>query len=93
TMYHYVLVVEDGIGTHGSGGCQARWYRNGALQNSMDFPFRLSGMEDVNNWIGRSMYSGDSNSHMALDELRMYRRAITQGEITASFAAGPDPAV
>ncbi|MCW1883630.1 PQQ-dependent sugar dehydrogenase [Luteolibacter flavescens] len=93
TMYHYVLVVEDGIGTHGSGGCQARWYRNGALQNSMDFPFRLSGMEDVNNWIGRSMYSGDSNSHMALDELRIYRRAITQGEITASFAAGPDPAV
>ncbi|MCW1920986.1 PQQ-dependent sugar dehydrogenase [Luteolibacter arcticus] len=93
TSYHYVLVVEDGIGTYGSNGCQARWYRNGVLQNSMDFQFHLSGMEDVNNWIGRSMYSGDSNAHMALDELRIYRRAITPSEITASFTAGPDPAV
>ncbi len=93
TQYHYVLVVEDGVGTHGANGCQARWYRNGVLQNSMDFPFHLTGMEDVNNWIGRSMYSGDSNSHMALDELRIYRRAITPGEIASSFTAGPDPAV
>jgi uncharacterized repeat protein (TIGR03806 family) len=93
TQYHYVLVVEDGVGTYGANGCQARWYRNGALQNSMDFQFHLSGMEDVNNWIGRSMYSGDSNSHMALDELRIYRRAITPGEITASFTVGPDAEV
>ncbi|MEK7949962.1 LamG-like jellyroll fold domain-containing protein [Luteolibacter soli] len=93
TQYHYVFVVEDSVGTYGANGCQARWYRNGVLQNSMDFQFHLSGMEDVNNWIGRSMYSGDSNSNMALNELRIYRRAITQGEITASFTAGPDPAV
>ena len=93
TQYHYVFVVEDGVGTYGANGCQARWYRNGVLQNSMDFQFHLSGMEDVNNWIGRSMYTGDSNSHMALNELRIYRRAITPGEITASFTAGPDAAV
>ncbi|RYD60005.1 MAG: hypothetical protein EOP83_20285, partial [Verrucomicrobiaceae bacterium] len=93
TQYHYVLVVQDGVGTYGTNGCQARWYRNGVLQNSMDFQFHLSGMEDVNNWIGRSMYSGDSNAHMALNELRIYRRAITPGEITASFTAGPDPSV
>ncbi len=88
TKYHYVFVVEDK-----PTGCQARWYRNGVLQNSMDFTFHLAGMEDVNNWIGRSMYSGDSNSHMSLDELRIYRKAITLGEIEASYAAGPDPAV
>lgn len=88
TKYHYVFVVEDK-----PTGCQARWYRNGALQNSMDFTFHLSEMEDVNNWIGRSMYSGDSNSHMSLDELRIYRRVITPAEITASYIAGPDPAV
>ena len=93
SQYHYVFVVQDGVGTYGSNGCQARWYRNGVLQNSMDFQFHLSGMEDVNNWIGRSMYSGDSNAHMALNELRIYRRAITPGEITASFTAGPDPSV
>ncbi|MEO7098227.1 MAG: LamG-like jellyroll fold domain-containing protein [Luteolibacter sp.] len=88
TKYHYVLVVED-IPT----GCQARWYRNGALQNTNNFAFHLADMEDVNNWIGRSMYSGDSNSNLSLDELRIYHRAITPGEILASYIAGPDPTV
>jgi len=88
TKYHYVFVVEDK-----PTGCQARWYRNGVLQNSMDFTWHLDSMEDVNNWIGRSMYAGDSNSHMSLDELRIYRKAITLGEIQASYAAGPDPAI
>ncbi len=88
TKYHYVLVVEDK-----TAGCQARWYRNGVLQNSADFPFHLDDMEDVNNWIGRSMYTGDSNANMSLDELRIYRRVITPGEIFATYAAGPDPAV
>ncbi len=85
TKYHYVLVVEDT-----PTGCQARWYRNGALQNSDDFAFHLDDMEDVNNWIGRSMYTGDSNAHMSLDELRIYRRVITPSEIVASYTAGPD---
>ena len=89
--YHYALVVEDGAGVYGASGCQARYYRDGALQNTEDFAFRLVDMEDVNNWIGRSMYSGDSNSNMALNELRIYRRAITQSEILASHAAGVDP--
>lgn len=93
TQYHYVFVVEDSVGTYGTGGCQVRWYRNGVLQNTMSFPFHLNGMEDVNNWIGRSMYSGDSNSQMSLNELRIYRRAITPGEILSSYAAGPDPTV
>ncbi len=88
TQYHYVLVVEDT-----TSGCQTRWYRNGILQNTDDFDFHLNEIEDVNNWIGRSMYTGDSNAHMSLDELRIYRRAITQQEILASHAAGPDPAV
>lgn len=89
--YHYVLVIEDGAGTHGAIGTRVRWYRDGALQNSMDFPFRVRDMEDVNNWIGRSLYTADSNSHLALDELRIYRRALTPAQILASRDAGPDP--
>ncbi len=85
TKYHYVLVVQD-ITT----GCQVRWYRNGALQNTATFAFHLNAMEDVNNWIGRSMYAGDSNSNLSLDELRIYRRVITPAEILASYSAGPD---
>ncbi|MES2660215.1 MAG: LamG-like jellyroll fold domain-containing protein [Verrucomicrobiota bacterium] len=85
TKYHYVFVVEDTVP-----GCQVRWYRNGVLQNTANFAFHLSGMEDVNNWIGRSMYAGDSNANMSLDELRIYRRVITPEEIIASYTAGPD---
>jgi uncharacterized repeat protein (TIGR03806 family) len=88
TKYHYFLVAEDT-----PTGCQARWYRNGVLQNTMNFPFHTSDMEDVNNWIGRSMYGGDSNAHLSLDELRIYRRVVTPEEIIASYTAGPDPAV
>jgi uncharacterized repeat protein (TIGR03806 family) len=91
TEYHYALVVEDGAGVYGESGCQARYYRNSVLQNSEDFAFRMVDMEDVNNWIGRSMYTGDSNSNLALNELRIYRRAITSPEILASYVAGPDP--
>lgn len=90
TQYHYVFVIEDGVGSFGANGCRASWYRDGVLQNSDDFPFLASQMEDVNNWIGRSLYSGDSNSHLALNELRIYRRAIRLGEIIASRDAGPD---
>jgi uncharacterized repeat protein (TIGR03806 family) len=91
TEYHYVFVIEDGVGVYGASGSQLRWYRNSALQNSMDLPFRTASMEDVNNWIGRSLYSADSNSNFALNELRIYRRALTAGQIVASYAAGADP--
>jgi uncharacterized repeat protein (TIGR03806 family) len=88
TQYHYVLVVEDT-----ETGCTARWYRNGVLQNTANYAFHMNDMEDVNNWIGRSMYGGDSNSHLSLNEFRIYRRVITAAEIQASYAAGPDPTV
>jgi uncharacterized repeat protein (TIGR03806 family) len=91
TQYHYVFIVQNGVGEFGAAGCQARWYRDGVLQNSDDFPFLATAMEDVNNWIGRSMYSGDSNSHLALNELRIYNRAITAAEVQASYVVGPDP--
>lgn len=92
TRYHYAFVIEDGAGSHGPTGCRVRWYRNATLQNTQDFHFRLTDIEDVNNWIGRSMYTGDSNSHLSLDELRIYRRALSPEEIQASSTAGPDPA-
>ena len=92
TQYHYVLTVTDGAGSYGAAGCQAKWYRNGVLQNSLDLAFHLTAMADVNNWIGRSQYAGDSNSNLALNELRIYNRSISANEVLASYAAGPDPA-
>lgn len=91
TQYQYVLVVQDGVGTYGASGCQARWYRNGVFQNSLDLNLRLTSMSDVNNWIGRSQYGADSNSNLSLNELRFYNRALSAGEILSSYTAGPDP--
>ena len=91
TQYHYVLTVTDGAGASGAAGCQVKWYRDGILQNTLDLAFHLTAMADVNNWIGRSQYGGDSNSNLALNELRIYNRAISSGEILSSYAAGPDP--
>ncbi|MEO5917465.1 MAG: LamG-like jellyroll fold domain-containing protein [Luteolibacter sp.] len=90
TQYHYVMVVQDGTGAYGASGCQARWYRNGVLGNTLDLAFHLTSMSDVNNWIGRSQYAGDSNSNISLNELRIYNRAITGAEVQASYTAGPD---
>ncbi len=92
TQYQYVLTVKDGAGSFGEAGCQAKWFRNGVLQNSLDLGFHLTAMADVNNWIGRSQYAGDSNSALSLNELRIYNRSLSQAEILASYAAGPDPA-
>ncbi|MBK1834256.1 LamG-like jellyroll fold domain-containing protein [Roseibacillus ishigakijimensis] len=90
-QYHMVLVVEDQVGEFGANGCRVSYYRDGILQNSDDFNFRVVDLADVNNWIGRSMYTGDSNSHLALDELRIYRQSLTAGEVFASYVSGPDP--
>ena len=42
TVYHYVLTVTDGAGIYEASGCQAKWFRNGVPQNSLDLPLRIS---------------------------------------------------
>ena len=91
TQYHYAFVVEDGAGSYGSAGAQVRWYLNGVLAQSLDLNFHLASLEDVNNWLGRSQYSGDSQSNISYDELRIYNHALTTNEIAASRTAGPNP--
>jgi uncharacterized repeat protein (TIGR03806 family) len=91
TQYHFALVFVDGAGTYGSNGGQVRWYLNGVLATTLDVAFHLSSLEDVNNWIGRSQFSGDSNSNFACNELRLYNHAMSAAEVAASTAAGPNP--
>ncbi len=90
TQYHYVMTVADGGGSSGSTGCLVKWYRNGVLGGSIDLPYRLPDLHDVNNWIGRPMWAGDYNSNFELDELRIYDRPISPAEVSSSFAAGPN---
>jgi len=50
----------------------------------------LSQLDDVNNWLGRSQWSGDQLFAGSISEFRIYSRALNQSEVAASFAAGPD---
>ncbi len=87
TTYHYVIVVQGNGAT-----CTTAWYRNGALVGTGSTPFPLSSIEDVNNWLGRSQWSGNSTTNAAYDEVRIYDHAFSAVEVSASYAVGPSPA-
>jgi hypothetical protein len=46
-----------------------------------------------NLWIGRSAYNADPFYNGTVDELTVWNRAMTPAEVSASFAAGPVPAI
>ena len=90
TQYHYVAIFQAGVGANPTTGGRFTYYRNGTLISSFDTNFRLNQIEDVNNWLGRSQYSGDSNSNITYNEVRLYDYALSQAQITASGSAGVD---
>ena len=65
-------------------------YVNGASQNSASMPGPLSAINDVNNWLGRSQFNDDPYFSGTIHEFRIYKVALTQQQIAASFDAGPD---
>jgi hypothetical protein len=70
---------------------QWQWWRNGELQESFDSVGGAPNtIPDVNNWLGRSNWSGDSNTDALYNEFRVYDYALTAAEIRGDFAAGPD---
>ncbi len=93
TEYHFALVFEDGLGSSGASGGRASWYRDGVLAGSIDLPFRLSALEDVNNWLGRSQASADLVANIAYNEVRIYNHALGAAAVAASHTLGADPAL
>ncbi|HEY8960737.1 MAG TPA: LamG-like jellyroll fold domain-containing protein, partial [Luteolibacter sp.] len=89
---HFVVTFQDGVGSYGSNGGRMTWYRNGTQVTTLDVNFHLNSIEDVNNWLGRSQFAGDSNANVRYNEVRVYDHAMTPAEISASFNAGADPA-
>jgi hypothetical protein len=65
-------------------------YLNGALQNQATGLSALSQLNDINNWLGRSQYQRDPELSGTIDEFRIYNVALSQVQIQASYAAGPD---
>lgn len=83
SQIHFVLVYD-------ASDQNWRWYRNGVLMQVLPDTNGLSQMNDVNNWLGRSNYSSDSNTDGAYNEFRIYDYALTEAQIRGNTATGPD---
>jgi autotransporter-associated beta strand protein len=86
-MHHYAITFADTA----TGGT-ITWYRDGALIKSINVAFHASQIEDVNNWLGRSMWSGDAMSHMEYHDVRLQSIALNAGNIGANYLIGPNDA-
>jgi glucose/arabinose dehydrogenase len=87
---HYVMTYEKGVGTLKSHGGRLSWYRNGVLISTLDVPFELASISDVNNWLGRSLNASNSQAKIALDEFRIYSFAFTPSDVIANRDRGPE---
>ena len=84
----HVVVTLDNSNT---GSTLINYWRNGELQaNQGLFPGNLSELHDVNNWLGRSNWSGDGNLAGTFDEFRVYEGLLNDASVKANFAAGPE---
>ena len=65
-------------------------YQDGLLIDKCDLLGRLSDIDDVNNWLGRSNFTADVDLAASYDEFRIYTAALTPEQIADSFKFGPD---
>ena len=56
----------------------------------LDVNFHLSSIEDVNNWLGRSLWSADAMANNDYAEVRISSVAITRDQIFANYTLGPN---
>jgi hypothetical protein len=66
-------------------------YTNGLLaQRTTAVTIPLSAIDDVNCWLGRSAFDQDPCFYGSFDEFRIYRGLLSDADVAAEFAAGPD---
>ena len=85
TIRHLAVVVNDAAN-------RLALYRDGTPDVSIPFAHALAEIRDINNWLGRSQFTGDPTFDGEILEFRIYGAALTDSQIATSFAAGPDPA-
>jgi hypothetical protein len=82
----HIAVVCDAAGD------KLKLYINGVKAGEKAWTGSLSSINDVNVWLGRSQYDGDNELTAVFHEFRVYGLALSDADITTSFAGGPDPA-
>jgi hypothetical protein len=95
TEYHIAMVVQPGAGSGGT--TRATWYAGptnnsslGTARGTFDTANALANLNDVNFWLGRSEYGGDSTANASYDEVRLWNRAFSQAELQQLHALGPN---
>jgi hypothetical protein len=86
--HHLACVIDAGAAD--GGAPSAAVYIDGTLVQRTPLISTLSGLTDVNNWLGRSQFGADPEFSGTYYEFRIHSSALTQQQITASIAAGPD---
>jgi hypothetical protein len=67
----------------------AKLYSNAVLVAESTAPVDVRGIDDVNNWLGRSQWP-DPMFQGKYDEFRIWSGALLPDKIASDFAAGPD---
>ena len=83
-MFHAAVVVD-------ARAQELRLFVNGVEEGVTSLVEPLSGIEDVNNWLGRSQFKVDTRFGGSFLEFRIYDQALTQAQLQASLALGPSP--
>ena len=81
--HHFVVTWNETSG-------ELKLYEQGFEVASVTTPGLISDINDLNNWLGRSQYTGDNNFQGEFDEFRIYDRALTPEEVLGNFQAGAE---
>ena len=96
--YHIVLTLTPATYTNGAlaSGTRVRWYTATAAtttglvaKGTFDTANTLASLNDLDDWIGRSMWAGDSVAAASYDEVRIWDGALTNDEVNTYQLAGP----
>ena len=86
TLRQVTVVFEEGVGV--------RLYLDAQLLGSFASPLaKLSELQDLNDWLGRSQTDSDHAYNGAYAEFRIYAAALSPCAIASELAAGPDAAI
>jgi len=65
-------------------------YQNGVQVSTVTTPEKMSDINDIDVWLGRSNWTGDSNVQGEYDEVRFYDYVLTAGQTLGNAQAGPN---
>lgn len=82
-LHHYAITFADTT----SGGT-IKWFRDGVLVKTLNTTFHSASLQDVNNWLGRSQWSGDDMANIEYHDIRIQNAAIADAEVAGNYRIG-----